>query len=513
MSVFTRLACTTALTVIVAAQPAAAEVSADDVWQNTRDIVAALGGNFSVAKARRGDTLTISDMRMTFQLPFDIGDVSMTFPDLQLIENGDGTVSFAYPKTSTYGIAVKITGKGSFTGNLNMVYDNLRYVASGNPGDVTYTYSVDKVTFETTDIVIEGGALPDKPSAISVNGVLLGMAGTSRVKVASLITVESEMTIDSQDTFFAAEFPDGTSIEHQATVKNQSGVSNGTLPRGGMDILNLAAALRSGLSMSGTTSTGFYETRQISKTGGDVVSDQITSLKRYSTEVEFNKAHLKATGHAEENTVTIGKNEFIPFPFSIFVKSTEFAMEIPLSAAPELQNFGLSLDLTGVKIPDSIIAMFDPEHALPNDPATFSIDLSGKVKNLIDWLDIETVMALGSSEQPPVEIHALTLGTLVLDLAGAHLTGHGAATFDNSDVATGGMPKPSGTLDLSLIGGNTLLDTLVGIGLMTEEQAMGARLGIATITRPDPDAGKDALKTKLEINEQGHITANGMRIK
>jgi hypothetical protein len=94
-------------------------------------------------------------------------------------------------------------------------------------------------------------------------------------------------------------------------------------------------------------------------------------------------------------------------------------------------------------------------------------------------------------------------------MLGAQLNGSGAATFDNTD----GTPRPIGTLDLSLIGGNTLLDTLVSVGLVSEEQAMGARLAIATVTRPDPDAGEDALKSKLEINDQGHITANGMRIK
>lgn len=509
MTMISRLACTTALSAFTFAGAVSAEVTADDVWQNTRDALATLGGDFTAAKARRGDTLSITDMRMAFQLPFEVGSVSMTFPDFQLAENGDGTVSLTYPKTSTYNIAVEITDKGSFSGNLNMIYDNISYVASGTPGDVTYTYSIDKMMMDTSDILIEGDNLPDEPLNISMQGSVLGMSGTTRVKVASHVTIKSVMTIEDQDVLFKADLPDESGFEFRAIAKNQSTVSDVTLPRNGMDIMNLAAAFRSGLSMTGTSSIDFSETRQIDKEKGKVVSDQISTVKNSTTELEVNEEYLKIGGATSEFTLTIGKNPLVPFPFLVAAKSTEYEFQAPLAASSELQNFGLSFVLDRVMIPDSIMAMMDPEHALPNDPATTSLDLSGKVKNMIDWLDINAVMALDMHQKPPVEIHSLTLDTIFLEVVGARLNGSGAATFDNSD----GTPKPSGTLDLSLIGGNTLLDTLVSIGLVSEEQAIGARLAIATITRPDPDAGEDALKSELEINDQGHITANGMRIK
>ncbi|MFT4959360.1 MAG: hypothetical protein ACI92Z_000435 [Paracoccaceae bacterium] len=509
MTMITRLFCTTALSAFTFASVASAQVTANDVWQNTRDAIATLGGDFSAAKARRGDTLSITDMRLAFQLPFDAGSLSLTLPDFQLSENGDGTVSLTYPKTSTYNIAVVITDEGSFSGNLNLTYDTFSYIASGNPRDVTYTYSIGKMTMDTSDIAIEGDNLPDEPIAVSMQGTVLGLSGTTRIRVGSLVAIKSDVTIKDQDFLVKADLPEASGIEYSTTLKNQSTMAEITLPRNGMDILNLAAAFRSGLRVVGTSTIGLYETRQIDKANGEIVSDQITTVNAYNTKVEVNQSHLKVSGTTSEATITIGKNPIVPFPIFLSVKSTESAVELPFLASSKLQDFGLSMLLNDLVVPDSIMAMMDPTHALPNVPATISIDLSGKVKNMIDWLDIETVLALDASQEMPVEMHALTLNTLLLDMLGAQLNGSGAATFDNTD----GTPRPIGTLDLSLIGGNTLLDTLVSVGLVSEEQAMGARLAIATVTRPDPDAGEDALKSKLEINDQGHITANGMRIK
>ena len=52
-----------------------------------------------------------------------------------------------------------------------------------------------------------------------------------------------------------------------------------------------------------------------------------------------------------------------------------------------------------------------------------------------------------------------------------------------------GMPRPEGALDLELTGGNTLLDTLVAMGLLPEEQAMGARMMLGLFARPGAGPG------------------------
>ena len=97
-------------------------------------------------------------------------------------------------------------------------------------------------------------------------------------------------------------------------------------------------------------------------------------------------------------------------------------------------------------------------------------------------------------------------------LVGAELTGTGAFTFDNTDKVTfGGMPRPAGEANLTLSGGNGLLDKLVQMGLVRQEDAGGVRMMVSMFAVPGQ--GEDVLNSKIEINDQGHIMANGMRIQ
>ena len=119
-------------------------------------------------------------------------------------------------------------------------------------------------------------------------------------------------------------------------------------------------------------------------------------------------------------------------------------------------------------------------------------------------------MAMAMADMP-AELYELTLNTLVVDAVGAMLTGEGAFTFDNSDMQTfPGMPRPQGQLTAELSGANGLLDKLVAMGIVPEDQAMGARMMMGMFAVP---AGDDKMTSTIEINEQGHISANGQRIQ
>ena len=109
-------------------------------------------------------------------------------------------------------------------------------------------------------------------------------------------------------------------------------------------------------------------------------------------------------------------------------------------------------------------------------------------------------------------MNSIDINALELTAAGASLTGTGAFEIDNSDTQTfSGMPKPVGAVDLKLVGGNGLIDKLVAMGLLPEDQAMGARMMMGLFTIP---SGKpDTLTSKIEVNDQGHVLANGQRLR
>ena len=153
--------------------------------------------------------------------------------------------------------------------------------------------------------------------------------------------------------------------------------------------------------------------------------------------------------------------------------------------------------------------MIDPGAALPHDPATLVIDSKGTATITSDMMN-DTEMAI-IGEAPPGLLNSFDLTELHAKILGAELTGKGSFTFDNADMTTfDGMPAPTGSLELALIGGNALLDKLVGMGLLSEDDAMGARMGVAMLANSDP--ASDTLTTLLEFKDKGFF-ANGQQLQ
>jgi hypothetical protein len=111
----------------------------------------------------------------------------------------------------------------------------------------------------------------------------------------------------------------------------------------------------------------------------------------------------------------------------------------------------------------------------------------------------------------PGELNAVSIDTLELSAAGADISGTGSFTFDNSDmVSFDGFPRPEGAVDLEINGINGLIDRLITMGLLPAEQAMPARLMLGMFTVPQ---GEDQLTSRIEVNDKGHVLANGQRLK
>lgn len=107
----------------------------------------------------------------------------------------------------------------------------------------------------------------------------------------------------------------------------------------------------------------------------------------------------------------------------------------------------------------------------------------------------------------PGQLNAVNVNEIKFSVAGAELTGDGDFSFNND----GPIPVPAGVINLMLTGGNGLMDTLVAMGLLPEEQAMGARMMMGLFARPGD--GEDTLVSTIEVNEDGSVLANGQRIK
>jgi hypothetical protein len=206
--------------------------------------------------------------------------------------------------------------------------------------------------------------------------------------------------------------------------------------------------------------------------------------------------------------VTVSGSE-IPFP-EVNVTLGEFAMGFlfPLAASAEPTDFSILARVVDLGITDDIWGMFDPMGVLPRNPATLIVDAVGKVRLLMDASDPQ----FGMASEPPAELHAFDITELKLAAIGAEVTGSGAFTFDNTDLQTfDGLPRPLGALDLRIVGANTLIDKLVAMGMLPDDQAMGARMMLGLFARPAD--GEDTLTSKIEVTPEGAVLANGQRIQ
>ena len=112
----------------------------------------------------------------------------------------------------------------------------------------------------------------------------------------------------------------------------------------------------------------------------------------------------------------------------------------------------------------------------------------------------------------PIELENLTLEKFYLSGASATVNSSGTFEFDSSDLLTSrGLLSPIGQLEIKVQGGDTLLDRLIEINLIPKAQAIGIQMMLSIFAVPgDLD---DELKALLEFTEDGHILANGQRIR
>jgi Uncharacterized protein conserved in bacteria (DUF2125) len=264
---------------------------------------------------------------------------------------------------------------------------------------------------------------------------------------------------------------------------------------------------------------GFSVDADLAYTGGNSAIS-VTGSDSFDMQTSSKGGNFGVTMSAEGLTYDVGQRDItidvsgseIPFPLALTMAETGFKLLMPVTPSDEEQDFGLGITLRDFAVPDMLWGMVDPTGTLPHDPATIVLDLAGKGKLLFDMFDPKAVEALEDGEQDPGELNAVSIKELLVSAAGAKLTGTGDFTFNNEDLATfDGMPAPEGVANIQLEGANGLIDSLITMGLLSENDAMGARMMMGMFGVPGE--GEDTLTSEIKVSEDGKIHANGQRIK
>lgn len=103
---------------------------------------------------------------------------------------------------------------------------------------------------------------------------------------------------------------------------------------------------------------------------------------------------------------------------------------------------------------------------------------------------------------------SLTVNKVAFNAAGASADVNGQLSFNDGDMSQ----PPVGELNGTFVGVNGLIDNLVAMGLVPQDQVMGAKMMMMMFAKP-VDGQADTLETKLEFKEGGSIFANGQQVQ
>ena len=483
----------------LSASPALA-LTPEEVWAMWQRQTTAQGGATLTAQSqnRAGDTLVLSGVASEIapegaevRVRAEIGTI--------LMREVDGTVEITL--ADSYPVTITSDEPGSVT--LRVSHPGMLLTAEGEAGAIGYTFSAPELA-----VTLDRFEAPE-PFEATFSMTFAGIEGSYATSGTEAIEIGTDFAAESMTIAVAARDPAAPGRFNLDWTSADSAITGGgVLVPGAAPADDLPALLRAGMIVD--TDYAFGATTiavdAADETGAPVRFGATFDSTSFGVGLAADAISYSTLTEALSVLVSGGD---MPFP-ELAVTAGEFGMGFlfPLAAAEAPSDASVVFRLVDLVLPDNVWAMGDPMGQLPRGPVTAILDASGLVRVLTDLLAPEAMEAAA----PPVELHALEISEFQVAAVGADLTGTGSFTFDNTDLQSfGGLPRPEGALDLRLVGGNALLDTLGAMGLIPDDQMMGARMMLGLFARPGD--GPDTLVSRIEVMPDGAVLANGQRIR
>lgn len=524
------------LALLALSAPALADVTPAEVWQNWIDYYKVNG--YTVTEGARdeaGDTLTLTDVGINRDLPD--GKLKMTVPRVQLQATGDGKVRTTLD-TMTAELDSEDSDGAQLAVQMSAAMPGSEIVSSGSANDMTHDTTAPTITFKIDQIKTGDQTLTDVLSLTATDNAFF-----QHVVTGDKTTMEYNGSSGQTDLAIKADVKgeDGSdgSVDGTFSIASLKASGQGLLPTG-INMDDLPAALRAGLSFNGTAAIGGF-------TGKFNVTETDDDGTAKPSKVALNSSGVSVTAGLTVDGLNyqVDSDGFgveletpdMPFPIKYSTDSASAALQIPVSKTETPMPFKLAYSVSGLKLGEEIWAMFDPGKKLPRDPANIDLDVTGMTRLTMDLFDAEklashdhdedgadepdvaapdavdsTDMAegddAGDDDTMPFQPTEISLNQLLIDAVGAKLTATGALTIPEG----GDISAPVGTISARYEGVNGLIDKLVDMGVMSKEEVTGYRMMLAMFTKAATDGG-DVLTTDLDFKDDGSIFANGQQVK
>lgn len=484
---------------------AQAKVTPEEVWANWQALSAAGGATIAAEnETREGDTLVIRGVTTTAPQPDASAAAAMgRIDEIRLRDLGDGTVEITHSETFS------VTVQAPAAPGIEPPLAQEMTLAVSAPGAVTLASgSPEAMRYQSTLPALEVTlAAPEgAEGALSLNLTLANAMTDYLSEGADRKTVSGSMAAESLAFAMAGtDAETGESFDMTRSMGELAATFDATLlPAEAMQ--DMAAAIAAGFafhfdltqSAGSFSMNGTQEGMPMSLTGRS---------EGGGLRVGLDQSKFEYAASAKGVAVSVS-SPAMPMPEAeVTLAELGISLAMPVTPAEAPGDFGLTVTLTDLALPKEAWEMFDPMAMLPHDPASLAIEISGTARLTRNLFDPHLAADMAAAPVPPGELLSLDLPRLLARVAGAELTGSGALTFDN---AVPGMPMPTGTVDLRLTGANRLIDALLAMGMMTEDDAMSARMMIAMFANPGP--GEDELTSAVEFRDGG-VFVNGQQFQ
>jgi hypothetical protein len=489
------------LAALIAPFPALAEVSAQDVWNNWKSYMESTGYNVDAGSEDMvGSSLILRDVGLV--VPSPDAQVRATIENIEMREQGDGSVLITLSDTIPFSVSASVEDAPDMEITVMLRQSGLEIVASGDPESITYDYKAQSAAMNFDRFFVEGEEVEPE-----LDVMMTGIAGSANVQTDDMRNMSANSTVDALSASFSFVDPEqDADVSFELSMKDLVSASTGKLPLE-IDTSDPTWMFTSGFETRATVIVGESSTKISAKGEESFDMSSSTDSSILSVEVSDGTVGYSVTSSGPNYTFS---SPDLPFPpVNLSMDEAAFAIKFPMAKSDVAKDFQFLTRMVNLTTDDFVWSMFDPAQMLPRDPATLVIDTQGKARITADLMDPE--LAMDMDEEMPFEVESLKVNELSLSIAGAKIIGVGGFEFDNSDLETfDGLPAPTGNLNVDIYGINGLMDTLVAMGFLPEDQAMGTRMMMGAFTRPGD--GGDHLKSEISV-ENGSVFANGQQLR
>lgn len=498
------LTCSSALALVFLATSATADVTPQEVWASWQTMMTAAGQELTVGNtADNGSSVEVTDMVVTYKDQLG-GGATLTLAKLSFTDNGDGTVTVAMPESYPIEMTFPEEDEGPGSMKLTVSQPGAKIIAGGSATETSYDITAPTTVVTLDEIKDIGGETLDTQADVTLTDLA---AKYSVAKDGEGMVLDSSFTSKAMVLKIAGQGPDGGGAGTvDVSFADVSGVTKGNFLSAEL-MANMAAALNSGFTMDSSLTFGAMAmSADITEASGP--TKLVANATGGGFKVAMDKTRLDYGTSLTGAKFTVSGAE-IPFPLvEVAFAESGFNLLMPVTKSDTPQDFSFLTKVVDFTVSEDVWGLFDPAGSLSREPATVIVDLKGTGFWTQDIMDPAVQM---EGAEPPGQLHSLDLTQVLAKAAGAEVSATGGLTFDNTDMVTfGGMPRPDGKITIGIKGANQLVDNLIALGILSEDDAMGFRMGMAMFARPG--AGPDELTSEIEFKEGG-LFANGQRLQ